>query len=76
VTRARRSPPPPPTPSHWTLDYLWPWIVRFVGLGIAVYETIVENSDRPSLLVLSAGMIGLPEFVRLIPHGKNAPAKK
>lgn len=40
-------------------------IVLFVGglAGIA-YETLVENVDRPALLAVFAGMLGLPWFIR------------
>jgi hypothetical protein len=34
-------------------------IVRWVGLAIAIYETVVERVDRPSLLILAGGMMGL-----------------
>jgi len=43
---------------------MWPWIVRFTGIAIAIYETVFEHADRPSLLLLAAAMIGLPEFVK------------
>lgn len=35
----------------------------FSGIGIAFYETVAENIDRPSLLILAAGMMGLPAFL-------------
>lgn len=47
------------------LEVSWPWIIRFAGLGIALYETLATNIDRPSLLVLAAAMIGLPEFINI-----------
>ncbi len=37
----------------------WTEIIRVAGLGIILYETIFERADRPSLLILAAGMIGL-----------------
>ena len=38
--------------------------ILFAGglLGVA-YQTVFENVDRPSLLVLFGGMMGLPAFL-------------
>jgi hypothetical protein len=33
--------------------------VQVVGLLIAIYETVFEHADRPSLLILAGGMMGL-----------------
>lgn len=40
-------------------------LVLFVGglVGIG-YETFVERVDRPALLAVFAGMLGLPAFLR------------
>lgn len=38
-------------------------LVQWVGLGIAVWETLAEKVDRPSLLVLAAGMMGLHSVI-------------
>jgi hypothetical protein len=40
-------------------------MVLFVGgfLGIA-YETLVEQVDRPALLAVFGGMLGLPIYLR------------
>ena len=39
--------------------------VLFVaGLSGIAYETLVTNVDRPTLLILFAGMVGLPAFLR------------
>jgi ABC-type xylose transport system permease subunit len=40
-------------------------MVLFVGglLGI-LYETVVEQIDRPALLAVFAGMLGLPIYLR------------
>lgn len=44
---------------HLTRD-----LVLFVaGLAGIAYETVVENADRPYLLVLFAAMVGLPAFL-------------
>jgi hypothetical protein len=40
-------------------DRTWPKILRLSGLGIALYETAIDKVDRPSLLILAAGMMGL-----------------
>jgi len=39
--------------------------VLFVGgmLGV-IYETLVEKADRPALLAVFGGMLGLPVFLR------------
>lgn len=47
----------------------WPSISRdtvlFIGglLGV-LHETVASKSDRPTLLILFAGMMGLPAFLR------------
>lgn len=40
-------------------------IAFFGGFGIMIYETIAENIDRPWLLVMAIGMMGLPFALRL-----------
>jgi len=47
------------------LDSAWPHIVRYTGLAIVLYETVFERVDRPSLLLLAAGMIGLKNVLDL-----------
>ena len=39
-------------------------ILFFVGLAGIVYETLVNNGDKPTLLVLFGAMVGLPAFLR------------
>lgn len=51
---------PPPSP----LERAWPWIVRFFGIGLILFETLGENVDRPYLLAVAGGMVGLPELVK------------
>jgi hypothetical protein len=58
----------------------FPVVVRYTGVGIALWETLGENLDRPSLLVLAAGMMGLPEVLSGLglwqkPHSKNGRRK-
>lgn len=50
-------------PSGGNTERAWLWIVRAAGLGIAVWETVVDMSDRPALLLLAAGMMGLKTVV-------------
>jgi hypothetical protein len=52
---------------------MWPWIVRFGGLGLLLYETIFEHTDRPTLLLVAAAMIGLPEFIKIDRNRRNGP---
>lgn len=41
----------------------WPWVLRTVGLLGVIYETLVENFDRPTLLAVFAAMMGLSDFL-------------
>lgn len=49
------------TKLHITRDLV---LFSFGILGI-VHETVVNNTDRPTLLALFAAMVGLPVFLRL-----------
>lgn len=53
-------------------------VVLFVGgfLG-AAYEVVVDHADRPTILILLAGMMGLPAFLpsRKTDDGDGAAAK-
>lgn len=53
------------TSARGLAEKIWPWIVRVTGIGIAVYETLFEHVDRPTLLLLAAAMIGLPSFINI-----------
>jgi len=35
----------------------FPTIVRYTGLAIAIYETLIEHADRPALLALAGSMM-------------------
>jgi hypothetical protein len=49
-----------PTPSGWRDAALF-----LTGLGLIVYEAVVRTGpERPTLLLLYAGMVGLPAFLR------------
>lgn len=39
-------------------------ILFVVGLAGIVYEAVVSGTDRPTLLILYAAMVGLPAFLR------------
>lgn len=51
-----------PKPNRKGLTF--PKLVQYCGLGIALYETVVEKIDRPSLLILAAGMMGLDSILK------------
>ncbi len=44
-------------------ERLWLWLVRITGLGIAIWETVIDMADRPALLLLAAGMMGLKTVI-------------
>lgn len=54
----------------------WPLVrdvLLFVGgLAGVAHETLAEQSDRPTLLLLFAAMMGLPAFLRA-DDNRNAP---
>jgi len=37
----------------------WFWIVRIVGLGIVLWQLLFDQVDRPYMLLLAGGMMGL-----------------
>jgi hypothetical protein len=39
-------------------------IIFGVGIAGIIYETVFQQVDRPTLLVLFAAMVGLPAFLR------------
>lgn len=52
------------TPSKNSRVPSFPRVVQIVGLLIAVYETVIEKIDRPALLILAAGMMGLDSILK------------
>jgi hypothetical protein len=50
-------------------DTYWPRIVQVAGLSIALWETVIENFDRPSLLILAAGMMGINAVYKHVKNG-------
>ena len=41
------------------------------GLGGAIFEILFEQADRPGLLTLLAGMMGLPLYLRMDEKGRS-----
>lgn len=54
----------PPRRPPTDFEKAWPWMVRSIGIIIALYETIFEHADRPSIILLAAGCLGLSEFIK------------
>lgn len=58
-----------------TLRALRSGILFVVGIVGIAYETLVDNGEKPTLLLLFAAMIGLPAFLsvddRRRKNGKN-----
>lgn len=56
----------------------WPFlrdVALFVGgLAGVAHETLVAKSERPTLLLLFAAMMGLPAFLRADDKRDDAPA--
>lgn len=44
-------------PTRHDFDSSFPTVVRYVGLGIMIYATLIDKIERPSLLVAATGMI-------------------
>lgn len=45
------------------LTNAWKITLRVAGLLLIVYEGVVRGTERPTLLILYAAMVGLPAFV-------------
>ena len=39
-------------------------VVFVAGLAGMAHQTLIEGADRPTLLIIYAGMLGLPAFLR------------
>jgi hypothetical protein len=39
-------------------------ILFLAGLGGVIHETLIASSERPTLLILFAAMMGLPAFLQ------------
>jgi hypothetical protein len=44
------------------------------GMAGITYETVINSAERPSLLVLFAGMVGLPSFLPKKPPPSPPPS--
>lgn len=53
------------------LDNWFPTVVRYVGLGLAVYAVVVDRGEHPVLLTFAVGMIGFKSV-----WGKGPPDKE
>ncbi len=49
---------------HFTFEQIREYVLLGLGVVITVYETFVEHADRPQLLILAAGLLGLPTFLK------------
>lgn len=54
--------------------FTWNNVLRVAGLVGVAHETLINNVDRPTLLLLFAAMIGLPAFINQ--DSKNPPSEK
>lgn len=54
------------TASRWPSFPRWRDPLLFLtGLGLTIFEAVMrDGAERPSLLILYAGMMGLPAFLR------------
>lgn len=46
-------------------------VLLIVGILGVAHETLINNTDRPTLLLLFAAMIGLPAFINQDERRKN-----
>jgi hypothetical protein len=47
-------------------DRVWVWVLRIIGLAGIIWETFFDNHDRPQLLILFGGMIGVGSISKLV----------
>lgn len=47
------------------LERAWPWVLRFSGLAIGLWSTVVDRLDRPSALMFALALLGIDGFVHL-----------
>lgn len=53
----------PRLPTWLTWDRIRDAVLFFAGLGLALNQAVIDKVDRPSVLILAAGMMGLPAFL-------------
>jgi hypothetical protein len=49
----------------------WKMFLRFFGVIGAAWEIFFQHADRPDVLLLIGGMLGLPEFFKSKPDDGN-----
>lgn len=54
----------PTTPTIQPFDRLWPRVLRVTGLGLALYEVLVDRMAHPEVLLLAGPMMGLPSLFK------------
>jgi hypothetical protein len=61
------SPAGPVAPSRpgWRLRLTRDTTLFLAGLAGIFHETVFQDTDRPALLLLFGGMVGLPAFLRI-----------
>ena len=57
------TPEPSPTPARRRFRITRDGILFVFGLAGIVYETVINNGDNPTLLILFGAMCGLPAFL-------------
>jgi hypothetical protein len=51
-------------------------VLFLTGIGLIIYEAVLRSgTERPTLLVLYAGMVGLPAFLRVDEKRSSTPEK-
>jgi hypothetical protein len=53
------------------LDTGFPTLVRYVGLGMMIYATLIDHIERPSLIVAATGMM----LFKTVLNGKDRNGK-
>jgi len=56
-------------------ERLWMWILRILGIAGIAWETLVDDHNKPALLILFAGMIGLGSIAKLVGRGNGSVDK-
>ena len=51
------------------------WILRILGIAGIAWETLVDDHNKPALLILFAGMIGLGSIAKLVGRGNGSVDK-
>lgn len=54
---------------------VWDVILKVAGLAGIIYETVLQEADRPELLLLFAAMVGLGNFMKRDYNGNGKKSK-